>query len=66
MDQRSGQKRAVEFLYPPIDPFDQRVIDMGDGHRVYVEQCGNPARHPGRGAAWRAGRRLQPGDAALF
>ncbi len=42
MDQRSGQKRAVEFLYPPIDPFDQRVIDVGDGHRIYVEQCGNP------------------------
>ncbi|OYX21299.1 MAG: prolyl aminopeptidase [Rhodobacterales bacterium 32-66-9] len=42
MDQRSGQKRAVEYLYPPIDPFDQRVIDMGDGHRVYVEQCGRP------------------------
>ena len=42
MDQRSGQKRAVEFLYPPVDPFDQRVIDMGDGHRIYVEQCGNP------------------------
>jgi len=42
MDQRSGQKRAVEFLYPPIDPFDQRLIDMGDGHRVYMEQCGRP------------------------
>ncbi|MCA3456702.1 MAG: prolyl aminopeptidase [Rhodobacter sp.] len=42
MDQRSGQKRAVEFLYPPIDPFDQRVIDMADGHRIYAEQCGNP------------------------
>jgi len=42
MDHRSGQKRAAEFLYPPVDPFDQRVIDMGDGHRVYVEQCGNP------------------------
>lgn len=40
MDHRSGQKRAAEFLYPPIDPFDQRVMDMGDGHRVYVEQCG--------------------------
>ncbi|WP_435256979.1 prolyl aminopeptidase [Thioclava sp. FR2] len=40
MDQRSGQKRAVEFLYPPIDPFDQRMIDMGDGHRIFVEQCG--------------------------
>ena len=46
MDHRSGQKRAVEFLYPPIDPFDQRVIDMGDGHRIYVEQCGNPDGFP--------------------
>ena len=46
MDQRSGQKRAVEYLYPPIDPFDQRVIDMGDGHRIYVEQCGNPQGVP--------------------
>ncbi len=42
MDHRSGQKRAVEYLYPPIEPFDQRVMDMGDGHRVYVEQCGRP------------------------
>ncbi|MEA5159376.1 prolyl aminopeptidase [Cereibacter johrii] len=46
MDQRSGQKRAVEFLYPSIDPYDQRVIDMGDGHRIYVEQCGNPDGEP--------------------
>ncbi len=42
MDQRSGQKRAVDFLYPPIEPFDQRVMDMGDGHRIFVEQCGRP------------------------
>ncbi len=42
MDQGSGQKRAVEYLYPPIEPFDQRVMDMGDGHRIYVEQCGRP------------------------
>ncbi|MFT4148860.1 MAG: prolyl aminopeptidase [Paracoccaceae bacterium] len=46
MDQRSGQKRAVEYLYPPVEPFDQRVIDMGDGHRVYVEQCGHPEGEP--------------------
>ena len=37
-----GQKRAADFLYPPRDPFDQRMLDVGDGHRVYVEQCGNP------------------------
>jgi proline iminopeptidase len=42
MDHRSGQKRAVEYLYPPVDPFDQQILDMGDGHRIYFEQCGNP------------------------
>lgn len=42
MDQRSGHKRAVEYLYPPIEPFDQRQIDVGDGHHIYLEQCGNP------------------------
>ena len=42
MDQRSGQKRAADYLYPSLEPFDQRVIEVGDGHRVYMEQCGNP------------------------
>ena len=42
MDKFSGQKRAAAFLYPPIDPFDQRMLDVGDGHKVYVEQCGQP------------------------
>ena len=46
MDQRSGQKRAVDYLYPPVEPFDQRMIDVGDGHRIYVEQCGNPQGVP--------------------
>jgi proline iminopeptidase len=46
MDQRSGHRRAVEFLYPPLDPYDQRVLDVGDGHRIYVEQCGNPEGEP--------------------
>lgn len=42
MDKFSGQKSAAQFLYPPIDPYDQRTLDTGDGHRVYLEQCGNP------------------------
>jgi len=42
MDKVSGQKRTSAHLYPPIDPFDQRMIDVGDGHRVYMEQCGRP------------------------
>lgn len=46
MDKYSGQKRAVHYLYPPVEPFDQRVLDMGDGHRVYFEQTGNPDGRP--------------------
>ena len=40
MDKHSGQKRAVSYLYPPIEPFDQRMIEVGDGHRIYMEQAG--------------------------
>ena len=42
MDKDLGQKRASASLYPPIDPFDQRMIEVGDGHSIYVEQCGSP------------------------
>ncbi|TCS66437.1 proline iminopeptidase [Primorskyibacter sedentarius] len=42
MDKFSGQKRAVQHLYPPVDPFDQRMMEVGGGHTIYVEQCGNP------------------------
>jgi len=42
MDKVVGQKRATAHLYHPIDPFDQRMLEVGDGHRIYVEQCGNP------------------------
>ena len=42
MDKHTDQKRAVQYLYPPIDPFDQGMMDVGQGHRIYVEQCGNP------------------------
>jgi len=46
MDRVTGQKRAAEFLYPPVDPFDQRLLDVGRGHRVYVEQVGHPGGMP--------------------
>ena len=42
MDKILGQKRAGAHLYPPVDPFDQRMLDVGDGHSVYMEQCGRP------------------------
>jgi proline iminopeptidase len=46
MDKYPDQKRAVQFLYPPVEPFDQRMIEVGQGHKIYVEQCGNPKGVP--------------------
>lgn len=46
MDKVSMQKRASPLLYPPIEPFDQRMMNVGDGHSIYVEQCGNPEGIP--------------------
>ena len=46
MDPLTARRRAALKLYPPIDPFDQRMLDVGDGHRVYVEQCGRKSGVP--------------------
>ncbi|HBB84813.1 MAG TPA: prolyl aminopeptidase [Sulfitobacter sp.] len=42
MDKYPDQKRDAAHLYPPVEPFDQRMLSVGQGHQVYVEQCGNP------------------------
>jgi proline iminopeptidase len=31
---------------PPIEPYDHGMLDVGDGNRVYWEQCGDPAGRP--------------------
>jgi proline iminopeptidase len=46
MDRTAAPRHTSEFLYPPIEPFDQRMIDVGEGHRIYVEQCGHPQGRP--------------------
>jgi proline iminopeptidase len=33
-------------LYPPVEPFSSGVLDVGDGNRVYWEECGNPNGTP--------------------
>ena len=46
MDKTAGHKSAAQFLFPAIEPYDARMLDVGDGHTVYVEQCGNPTGLP--------------------
>ena len=33
-------------LYPPIEPYNDGFIDVGDGHKVYFEEVGNPLGKP--------------------
>ncbi|MEO6704107.1 MAG: alpha/beta fold hydrolase, partial [Jatrophihabitantaceae bacterium] len=33
-------------LYPPLEPYQSGRLDVGDGHRLWWEACGNPAGKP--------------------
>jgi pimeloyl-ACP methyl ester carboxylesterase len=33
-------------MYPAIEPYENGILDVGDGHRVYWECCGNPNGKP--------------------
>lgn len=32
--------------YPPIEPYNSGMLDVGNGHEIYWELCGNPAGKP--------------------
>jgi proline iminopeptidase len=37
---------SVTDVYPEIEPFDQGLLEVGDGNLVYWETCGNPKGKP--------------------
>jgi proline iminopeptidase len=43
MDAMSPKRRT---LYPAIEPYETGMLDVGDGHRLYWELCGNPDGKP--------------------
>jgi proline iminopeptidase len=50
-------------LHPVIEPYEHGMLDVGDGHRIYWEQSGNPngapiaLLHGGPGSGWNEGIR---------
>jgi proline iminopeptidase len=36
----------VQERYPPIEPYDHGMLDVGDGNLVYWEACGSPGGKP--------------------
>ncbi len=57
----------MAHLYPPAEPYDHGLLDVGDGHRIYWETSGNPAGEPvvalhgGPGSGMGSGRSFDPG-----
>jgi proline iminopeptidase len=62
MDIQTTERRSY---YPPIEPYKSGRLDVGDGHSLYWELCGNPAGKPavflhgGPGAGISEGHRRQ-------
>jgi proline iminopeptidase len=56
------------MLYPAIEPFASGILDVGQGHSIYWEQCGNPLGQaivflhggPGAGCTPKARRWFNP------
>ncbi len=36
----------VADLYPPIEPYEHGMLEVGDGNSIYWELCGNPGGKP--------------------
>ena len=41
-----SQLRREATLYPPIEPYATGMLDVGDGQRIYWEECGRPDGKP--------------------
>jgi proline iminopeptidase len=33
-------------LYPPVEPYHEGYLEVGDGHKLHYEECGNPKGKP--------------------
>jgi proline iminopeptidase len=53
-------------MYPPIEPFETGRLDVGDGHSLYWEVCGNPAGKPAVVLHGGPGSGCTPGSRRLF
>jgi proline iminopeptidase len=56
----------VPGVYPAIEPYDQGLLDVGDGNRVHWETCGNPDGKPALVVHGGPGSGCTPGQRRAF
>ncbi len=52
--------------FPPIEPYASGMLDVGDGHEIYWECCGNPEGKPALYLHGGPGSGFSPGQRRLF
>jgi proline iminopeptidase len=52
--------------YPPIEPYESGMLDVGDGHSLYWEVCGNPDGKPAVVVHGGPGAGCSPGMRRMF
>ncbi len=45
-DTHTPPRQHLTPLFPPIEPYNTGMLDVGDGHTLYYEQSGNPQGRP--------------------
>ena len=56
----------LKDFYPPIEPYDCGLLDVGDGNEIYWETCGNPVGKPAVFVHGGPGGGLLPGFRRFF
>jgi proline iminopeptidase len=56
----------MQGQYPPIEPYESGMLDVGDGHRVYWECSGNPEGQPALYLHGGPGSGASPGQRRFF
>jgi proline iminopeptidase len=57
---------AMEERFPAIEPYDSGMLDVGDGHAIYWECCGNPHGKPALYLHGGPGSGASPGQRRFF
>ncbi len=52
--------------FPDVEPYDSGILDVGDGHEVYWERCGNPDGKPALYLHGGPGSVCSPGQRRFF
>ena len=60
-----GQNLCME-PFPQVEPYESGMLDVGDGHQIYWEVCGNPNGKPALFLHGGPGSGCTPGSRRLF